>query len=247
MEAITICVNYGDFLVHTLPHNKKHFNNYIVVTSTTDTFTKKICDFYEVKCLQTDVFFQNDDIFNKGKGINEGLKYLKLDRWTVHVDADIFLFPNFTTILKGANLDSKSLYSIDRLMCNSYEDWEEFICNPMNIYDGITDKFKIGTRLINQKDKGYLPLGYFQLWHPKMSKVFKYPENHDKADYTDLVFSNNWSRDNRKLIPDMFVVHLDSKKSSMGENWCGRNTPIFGKSKMNFIKNNKREKNSYEK
>lgn len=247
MEAVTVCVNYGDFLAHTLPHNRKHFSNYIVVTSTTDSFTKRICDFYEVKCIQTDVFYQDDAIFNKGKGINEAIKQLKLDRWMLHLDADIYLFPNFINILKGAELDSKSLYSIDRLMCNSFEDWIDFQSNPLTIYNGITEKFKIGTRLINEKDNGYLPLGYFQLWHPKMSGIYYYDESHDKADYSDLKFSLQWPREKRKLIADMFVMHLDSQKSDMGENWSGRKTPLFGKSMFSINSPNKKEKNSYEK
>ncbi len=247
MEAVTVCVNYGDFLAHTLPHNRKHFNNYIVVTSTTDSFTKKICDYYEVKCIQTDIFYQNNDVFNKGKAINEALKHLKLDSWVLHMDADIYLFPNFRTTLKGAELDKNALYSIDRLMCNSYEDWCDFLSNPLTIYDGITDKFKLGTRLINQDDQGYLPLGYFQLWNPKNSGVYSYDENHGKADFTDLIFSNQWARRKRKLIPDTFVVHLDSEKSKMGANWSGRNSPLFGTSRFEINKPNKKEKNSYEK
>jgi hypothetical protein len=247
MEAITVCVNYGDFLAHTLPHNRKHFSNYIVVTSTSDSFTKRVCDFYEVKCFQTDIFYQNNDVFNKGKGINAAIKHLNLDRWVLHLDADIYLFPNFKTILKGANLDEQSLYSVDRLMCNSYEDWLKFLSNPLTTYNGVTEKFKIGTRLINQDDMGYLPLGYFQLWHPQRSGVHKYCENHGKADYTDLKFSKQWSRDKRKLIADMFVVHLDSQKSPMGENWSGRKTPLFGKSIFDINVPHKKEKNSYEK
>ena len=34
LEGIIVCVNYSDFLAHTLPYNKTHFDNLIVVTDT---------------------------------------------------------------------------------------------------------------------------------------------------------------------------------------------------------------------
>lgn len=246
IEAVTVCVNYGDFLVHTLPHNKKHFNKYVVVTSTSDTFTKKICDFFEVECVQTDVFYSDGQSFNKAKGINEGIKRLIQTDWIVHLDADIYLTPNFKTSIVDKELNKSCLYGMDRLMCNSYEEWMDFLSNPLTMYDGLTEKFKLGTRFVCPKDKGYIPLGYFQLWNCRATGIIEYPDGHDKADFTDLQFSKQWPKSKRNLIGDNFVIHLDSEpQSTMGANWSGRKTPLFGKSKFDIIKPNIKQKNSY--
>lgn len=236
LEGIIICVNYSDFLAHTLPHNRNHFDNLIVVTDTKDEKTKELCEFYHVKCIQTDIFYENGDSFNKGAAINYGLSHLENKEWVIHLDADIYLPPLTRNILENLPLESHKIYGADRLMCPSYEKWMEFLNNPQKIQEGWVyihlDSFPIGVRLAeyNNKNGGYEPIGYFQLWNPKDSGVFNYPTQHDYCDRTDVLQCKKFARQNRELLPEIVVIHLESEGlsvDSMGKNWKGRKTKLF--------------------
>lgn len=245
LEGIIVCVNYSDFLAHTLPHNKNQFNNLVVVTDTKDQKTKDLCDYYHVKCLQTDIFYQNGNSFNKGAAINFGLSHLERKDWVLHLDADIYLPPLTRTILENLKLEENKLYGADRLMCPSYEKWIEFINSPKKIQEGWIyihlDAFPIGVRIAEYMNynSGYEPIGYFQLWNPNGSKVHNYPTEHDYCDRTDVLQVKKFKRKNRELLPEIVVIHLESEglnTSEMGKNWKGRKTQIFGNPKALEVK-----------
>ncbi len=236
LEGLVICVDYSDFLAHTLPHNKTHFDNLIVVTDTKDEKTKKLCEFHHIRCVQTDIFYENGNSFNKGAAIDYGLSLLENKDWVIHLDADIYLPPLTRSILENIPLETHKIYGADRLMCPSYEKWTEFLNNPQKIQEGWVyihmDAFPIGVRLAeyNNKDAGYEPIGYFQLWNPKGSGVFNYPTEHDYCDRTDVLHCKKFARKDRELLPEIIVIHLESEGlsvGSMGKNWKGRKTRLF--------------------
>lgn len=235
LEAVIVCVNYSDFLSQTLPSTRSQFDKLVVVTDTKDSDTKKICNYYNVQCIETDCFYENGDIFNKGKGINEGLRQLSREGWVLHLDADIYLPPQTRSILENLPLDPGKIYGADRLMCPSYSEWISFLSKPSPIQDSWIyihlDKFPTGVRIAEYKTKGggYEPIGYFQLWNPKESGVFEYPEAHGAADRTDILHCKKWYRSQRELIPEIVLIHLESEKGQ-GLNWNGRKTMIFGPS-----------------
>jgi hypothetical protein len=248
LEAVIICVNYSDFLTHTLPQNKQHFDKLIVVTDSKDEYTKRICEYHHVECLQTDIFYENQDKFNKGKAINEGLKRLDMDGWVIQLDADIYLPPLTRMILnnceKNDGFDVKSIYGIDRMMCPDYKSWIEFIENPKLTHEGWvyvqTNIFPLGVRIAkfhtSEPETGYVPIGFFQMWNPKESNVYKYPEYHGSADRTDVKMAHNFTKSKRQLIPEIIAIHLESEAlgiSEMGKNWNGRKTNQFGAIKKN--------------
>lgn len=233
IEAIIICVNYSDFLAHTLPNNKQHLDKIIVVTDTKDTATKNLCTMYNIECLQTDVFYENGEKFNKGKGINAGLdKLSKLD-WVVTIDADIWLSPHTRGVLDNRHLDPEAIYGIDRMMCHGHTNWINFLENPRAINEQYylvqANNFPVGSRVAhyNQSD-GWFPIGFFQLWNPKKSNIHKYPIEWDGADHYDVVFAKTFPRGKRYLIPETYVIYLDSETNKeMGMNWKGRKTKQF--------------------
>lgn len=237
IEAVLTCVNYSDFLAHTLHSIKNMFDNLVVVTDTKDIRTKNLCEYYHVKCIQTDIFYEDGNSFNKGKGINAGLKELSMEDWVVHLDADIYFPPLSRWILSclEPNLDKNHIYGIDRLMCPSREEWNKFLDNPTLIHQSYTyvhpTAFRVGTRIADYTNvHGWHPIGFFQMWHPSTSGITTYPESNDGADHTDVVFSKNWSRKHRSLIPELLCIHLDSVGSTgkeMGINWKGRKTLPF--------------------
>lgn len=232
IEAVTVCVNYSDFLAHTLPHNKNHFDRMVIVTDTKDIETKKVCDYYNVMCVQTDVFYENGSKINKGKGINEGLKHLDGDGWVVHMDADIYLPPLTRSILEKIDLDEETIYGVDRMMCPTYEKWIDFIDNPSPMHEGWiyvhTGAFPLGVRIAEYKNKGWEPIGFFQMWNPKASGVFEYPKEQGAVDRSDVMFAKLFNRNKRQLIPEIISIHIDSEEMvQMGKNWSGRQTAKF--------------------
>ena len=233
LEAVIVCVNYSDFLAFTLPSTRTVFDQLVVVTDTSDTKTKDLCDYYNVRCVQTDVFYEDDDTFNKGKGINEGLKALDKDGWVVHLDADIYLPPRTRDIINNIPLDPRKIYGADRLMCPDFDSWVRYLANPGPMQDSWVyihlSCFPVGVRIAEYYNTncGYEPIGYFQMWNPAQTGIESYPTEHGFADRTDVIFCKYWPRPLRELLPELVLIHLESS-SEMGCNWGGRKSPFFG-------------------
>lgn len=232
VECVIVCVRYSDFLSHSLLFSKRHFDKLVVVTANSDWHTQQVCKYHNVKCIKTDLF---DKSFNKAGGINLGLKSLDLDGWVVHMDADIALPPHTRDAWERAALDPTCIYGIDRMMCPNPESWFNYISEPTvpfedNIYIH-TGPFPIGTRIAKKEYGGHVPIGFYQQWFPKVSKVYNYPEHHEDAARADMLHSLRWTRDKRLLIPEIIGIHLatqdytDAEKTGM--NWQGRTSKGF--------------------
>ena len=231
LEAVICCVNYADFLAETLPYNLPHFDNMIVVTAPEDIETQRICRHYQVKHAQTDVFGSRWGGFDKARGINVGLEQLDGDGWILHLDADVVLPPNCRNAIAQKSLNEKYLYGADRYSVNSYEAWRKHQAMPFLQQDGYhvqLNAFDLAPRFAGQRMGGYSPPGFFQLWSPHASGVEFYPEEHTTAARTDVLFASNWYPNQRFLLPEIVVYHLDSGVHAQGSNWNGRRTPRFG-------------------
>lgn len=232
LQAVTVCVNYSDFLAETLPMNIRHFDRFVVVTSPEDLETQRLCDYYNVECVITDVIGSRWGDFEKGKGINAGLGFLDLDgSWLLHLDADIALPPRARSLLDRADLDRRVLHGADRLRVPSWEAWRGHQALPAVQHEGyhvVLDAFQVIPRFNSWPMGGYAPPGYFQLWHPEATGVRSYPENHNGADRTDMIFCEGWPRQRRALLPEIAVYHLESEPAAQGTNWDGRQTDRFG-------------------
>jgi hypothetical protein len=240
LEAVIVCVNYSDFLAHTLPANRSLFNNMVVVTDIKDAATLAICNKYNVRCIQTDAFYKNGG-FNKAAGINEGLKVLHQTDWVVHLDADILLPPLTRHILEKTPLDPTKIYGIDRLMCPTYPAWMNYYESVESVHQGWAfthlNHFPAGTRLVQYGEylpegegspDGWVPIGFFQMWRPQAISHAPYPEKHGAADRTDVQHAKRYDRAHRELLPEIVAIHLDSEDAPMGSNWSGRKTARFG-------------------
>jgi glycosyltransferase involved in cell wall biosynthesis len=233
IEAVIVCNGYADFLEQTLPENLQHLDRVVVVTSPDDKETHALCNKYGVDFLDTDVFYDRGDAFNKGRAINLGLSHCRHKDWLLHLDADILLPHRSRAMLEHAKLNPKNVYGADRLNVVGWEKWQEhrskvvpqfqyrYLVNPPG-------EFPIGARLLHN-EYGYCPIGYFQLWHSSAHR--KYPIHQGSAEHTDVLFSVQWPRERRVLLPELFVFHLESEKAKMGANWQGRKTKRFGPTK----------------
>lgn len=231
IECVITCVNYSDFLSHALLWNKRHFDKLIVITKPQDWHTINVCKFHHVECYTTEEFGQG---FNKAKGINYGFSKLSKQDWIVHLDSDIVLSPQFRSLIQNVPLDKSCLYGVDRVMCDSPNDWFNFISNPElqqedNVFVRFPDKFKIGTRIFKNEYNGYIPIGYFQLFNAAAGNLV-YPVEHESAARTDMLFAAQWPRDRRVLIPEIYAYHISSEPTvgaAMGKNWNGRVSQKF--------------------
>lgn len=235
LQAITVCVNYSDFLEHTLRTNAHQFDRWVVVTDLDDDRTREICQGYpSVLCISTHAFYKDGARFNKFAGMNRAIQYIDSDAWLLYIDGDIVLQPETSRILSELKLDPTCIYGIDRLNCVGFLKWKEFSIGGKGL---VVDNwllapdrfsFKPGSRLVHYyghengdgKFAGWGPIGFFQLVHA--SYFPGYPMDSDGADRCDLLFAHKYPRHKRHLIPELLVIHLESKFASKGVNWFGR-------------------------
>jgi hypothetical protein len=231
---VTVCVNYADFLQSVIPENIAHIDEWTIVTSPDDGDTKRLCKQWGLKCLPTRVFWSDDSKFNKARGINYGLANSSCKGWMLHLDADTVLPPRTRHFLDGAALDTTAIHGIDRVNCVGYPAWAEFKASPEIQFEWSClvkaprgRQWGLGARIAHRDYGGYVPLGFFQLWH-RDSGITRYPIVQDgDAEHTDVLHSLQWERGKRVLIPEILAIHLESEASPMGANWKGRTTKPF--------------------
>ena len=238
IEAVTVCVNYGDFLRAVAPFNRPHFNRWVVVTVESDTLTREVCRNHSIECLITDEFYrEGKDSFCKSRGINKGLDHLRGDGWLMHLDADICLPFDMAVCLEDAHLQPENIYGADRINCTGYQAWQTV--QKQGLYSRehgwLVEKRRPETWVGGQpagNGIGWAPIGYFQLWHGTQTLTWgfpkrRYPVAHGNAARTDVQFALQWDRKNRLMIPELLVFHLESEEAPMGANWKGRKTKPF--------------------
>lgn len=235
IEAVITCFDYSDFLVETLPHNINHFEHVVVVTSFEDIETQTFCREHSIHCIPTDVHKYDDAEFAKARAVDLGLAFLTGTDWLVHMDADIWLPPLARQAIDDSMPDKDCIYGIDRFNCNSYEAWKKYVTKqPQHHFQKrhhcLLDPppFPMGARLVLKEYKGYVPIGYFQMWHAKHRR--RYPLNHGTAERTDVLHALQWPSNNRHLLEELYCIHLttSSDPTKMGDNWNGRKTAQFG-------------------
>lgn len=244
IEAVTVCVGYGDFLAETAKHNANLLDRWIIVTSPDDEETREVCRVHDLETVLSNDHeraaggFQGGS-FNKGRLIDRGLDHCSANAWRLHLDADTVLPGAFRRLLPGAHLDENKLYGCDRIMVRSYEQWQSLLRSgwlshthcSVNLPAGL----EVGTRWA-LATSGYVPIGFFQLWHSAADewrgrRHRRYPIHHGDAARADVQHAMQWDRRQRELLPEIVVAHLDSGTSQLGSNWNGRTTPRFGPAK----------------
>lgn len=239
IEAVIVCVNYSDFLEQTLPDNIQQLDDIVVVTTPEDKKTQALCAKYSVECVKTTAFTEHGDDFNKGRGINLGLSHLRKKDWLLHLDADILLPDDFRRLLTKARINPKNIYGADRVNVYGWDAWEKLKPRIGNTYssrwfvdpgfchhDEPAHGTRFGARVVHM-EHGWVPIGYFQLWHAAAGNNYNYKVG--SAAGADVIFPAQWPRENRVLLPEVVVYHLDSEeKHGIGTNWKGRKSRHFG-------------------
>ena len=199
LDVIIVSVNYNDFLLVSLGHNEKIFENITVVTSSSDFLCQKICKKFGVNCVVTDIMYENDAVFNKGKAINEGIKSISNPDYILLLDADILVMENIDIDA----LDEKTLYTSDRYFIKDYATYEAYISGKIGKDD-----------FILENDKGF---GFFQLFNYSKWKTF--PESSEDASTSDIQFRDKF----------YLKKGIDNKVFHIGDdsNWKGRKSKSF--------------------
>lgn len=222
LEMVTVCVGFDDLLDHTLKRNTPHFDHCIVVTSHADRRTQAVARKYGATCVQTDLFRKNGRNFNKGAAINAGFDYFQYHGWRIHMDSDIVVPDNFRRLLfNHSHLEQHCLYGVDRVNVIGHE-LHEFLKHGDHQHKHRlllgTDVGNLGHRLVCNL-RGYLPLGFFQLWHSRAQKP--YPYSLGTAAHDDMMFSALWPEASRRHLPSAVCYHLCPAPPKVGENWDG--------------------------
>jgi hypothetical protein len=235
LEAVIVCVDYADFLEATLHHNKQFFDHVVVVTSFADKATQNVCRYNNIECIKTDSFYEDGASFNKANGINLGFAHLKYNDWILHLDADVLLPNDFRNLVWAFPLQRDCVYGADRFNIIGRKQYNALISSK-DFHHQYKHKFlsvapqpaERGARLIH-REFGYCPIGFFQLFNSYWIRThdLRYPNNQQNAERSDVLFSLQWPREKRHLIPTACVFHLESERNGQGVNWHGRKSAPF--------------------
>lgn len=201
IDVVIVSVNYNDFLLISLERNSKIFENITVVTSSSDFICKKICNKFGVKCVVTDIMYEDGALFNKGKAINAGIRSISDPDYILLLDADILVMNKIYLDY----LDDESLYTADRYIVPDYVSYQRYV-------SGGLDK---DSEFILDMDQG---LGFFQLFNTYMQ--IDYPESSQDASLCDIIFRDKF--DKSVSIDNNTILHLGKES-----NWKGRKSKSF--------------------
>lgn len=210
-KSLVVCVEFDDFLAITLPRNNRHFEQTLVITSICDIDTQRLALENACQVFITDVFYENEAVFNKGAAIEKGLDILGRDGWLCLWDADIVM-PSTIEFDK----DPACLYTALRRTLDNPADFSDaLVWNHVPI-TGHEDEFP----------------GYFQLFNAQAAGPKPWFEvNWKHAGGYDGNFQNKFSKKNL-CRPPFNVLHLGPSVDMVskfhlrvGDNWCGRTTP----------------------
>jgi hypothetical protein len=237
LEAVTVCVGFGDFLAVTAPANINLFDRWVIVTTPGDSETREVCRKLSLPTLLTEEFYRDGAEFNKGRGIAMGLDQIEGADWIMQLDSDIVLPPDLRNWLDRAHLDPSCCYGCDRVMVKSWQDWQKlretgYLQHDYHCRCNFPAGYEVGTRWVSPTHS-WVPIGFVQLWHGSAATLHgfhqkAYPDWHNSASRADVQFGLQWDRRKRALLPEVIAIHLESGPAGLGANWKGRTTPRFG-------------------
>lgn len=208
MRSLVVCVDYDDFLAITLPRNKRHFSETLVVTAPHDERTQTLAVREGCRVHVTDAFYRDGAAFNKGAATEEAFDVLGRHGWFVVWDADIVMQER----LELPELRTDCLYVPARAILE----------DPTQFRDGIRWASLPCPTKRNEFD------GYFQLFHAAgAGKPPWYSVTWKHAGGCDSDFSARYPTD-RKVRLTRNVLHLGPEGFDghrIGKNWHGRVVP----------------------
>jgi len=205
MRAVTVCVNYDDYLALVLPSWLPLFKEIVVVTSAADAGTQWLVEESspKVRLHVTDAFYRDGAVFNKGWALHEGMRGMDCG-WIAVLDADVIL--------------PRAIRDFD------------FIAG--NLYSPFRRRLEVGQPIPPEGEWNSLPradreektgefAGYCQIFHAgdPARRGARYPTECPTCAGCDTTFYKQWPRDKLRR-PTWEVLHLGPTR----KNWEGRRT-----------------------
>lgn len=201
IRAFIVCVDYWDYLSITVPYNRHHFKDVIIITHPKDTKTIQITKQFGLSLFLSESFYDNGADFNKWLPLEQAFKFYGRHGWICMMDADV-LWPKKIE----QSFEPGNLYTPFRRMCENFEvpfkyppeeTWARYPLHPVKEF-----------------------AGYSQIFHGSDPVVQKTPwleTNWRHAGGADSFFQRKWRLAN-KIRPSFEALHLGPH----GTNWCGR-------------------------
>lgn len=203
IHGLTVCVDYADYLHHSIDRWASKLASLTVVTSPTDQETAELHRRYSnVICHPTDAFYRGGAAFNKGAAMEEARLEMPWRDWALFFDSDIIPPDDWLRIVSDATPISGHMYSGWRHQCD--DPYRQDLPWPRILGDGVG-------------------VGYFQLFHTSDPHLHCEPgqpliETHwNHAGNYDNGFMHRWPNDRRHIVPGLNLLHLGER-----DNWFGR-------------------------
>jgi hypothetical protein len=215
MHAITVSVGYTDILTITLPVQRRHFDRFMVVTSSADApNVMPLCRENDAVMYVTDSFYEGqpdgETYFRKWKALEEGLDYMRGGGqfWLAVLDADI-VWPRQLPGGWKESLRVGCLYTPLRRMMTDITGLTKDTVPPESEWG----RFPVHRNVAEWA-------GYSQIFHtsdPVLPKPPWYDTRWVHAGGADSFLQARWPME-RKVRPPWECLHLGSS----GTNWFGR-------------------------
>lgn len=217
--ALTVCVNYSDYL-ECIISNAHHFDEWLIVTSREDRDTQELCDRYQLGCVFSDRIYKSDGtfdaVFQKAAALNDGLERLQ-SKWAITIDSDILLPTNFRGYLDSLSLDVNCLYGLRGRR----------ICSNVTQFSVLRDR---ENWLENDASPGSDIYGYFQMFslngpntrYPEVPESEMESRMREPLKGCDVLFSDCFDSESRHKFSAV-GLHL----GPVEQNWKGRVSKQF--------------------
>lgn len=178
--GLTVCVGFADLLAPSMFRWATGLDRWTVVTSPTDQPTLDLCAAAGVDTFQTEAFYLDRAVFNKGRAMSEAYLAREWPDWVLFIDADVIPPPDWRARVEAADPVPGCLY-------------------------GATRRLASGSRYLEGEIAGF-----FQLFHASDRHVQRRPLldcawRH--AGGYDSEFQFRWTQDQRIWIPDLELLH----------------------------------------
>lgn len=195
--AMSVCIQYSDYLAQTLPNNRPLFSAYYIITERSDTETIKLAQAYKCILLFTDQKNAKGASFNKSGMLHAAQHFVHKRHsysWIVVVDADIFLPANLWKLIDVHGLNKNGIYGISRKTYNTHADY-------------------VAGRVSSEDVCELGVIGYFQLYWNKSKYYEPWSMNCSKCDMTFMKAFRHV-----RAFTSIYCFHFGEKNT----NWDGR-------------------------